>query len=367
MNSTPENGAFRPSGDDRAVAAWLLVCCVMVFIMVVLGGATRLTDSGLSMVRWKPLFGILPPLGEAEWRHLFRLYQEGPQYRTLNFWMQVDDFKAIFWLEYLHRLWGRLIGVVFIVPLLWFWLRHRLRPGLLPRLVAMLALGAAQGLLGWYMVKSGLVDRPDVSQYRLTAHLALAFAIYGYMLWVALGLLFPAAMKIHPLRRMAVAVAAWSALAIVAGAFVAGADAGHAYNTFPLMAGEFVPHDMFVLSPWPVNFFENTALVQFTHRIVAETLLGLVLWLWFRGMRAGVDRRAGRALHALALAAAVQVGLGIATLLSEVQIAIAVLHQGGALVLFSTALWLVYALGTLDSAGRAADGSLRPNKTAPAR
>ncbi len=367
MSSVGHEAAGLPGRDDRMVAAWLLLCCAMVFFMVVLGGATRLTDSGLSMVRWQPLFGILPPIGAAEWQEAFGLYQQSPEYRTFNFWMNVDDFKAIFWLEYLHRLWGRLIGLVFILPFLWFWLRHRLRPGLMPKLALMFALGGAQGLLGWYMVKSGLVERPDVSQYRLAAHLALAFAIYGYMLWVALALLFPAgegAPAAAGQRRFAVLVLAWSALTVVAGAFVAGTDAGHAYNTFPLMDGSLAPPGMFLLEPWPVNFFENTATVQFTHRILAEALLVLVLALWLRGVRAGARGRVRTALHGLAALGVVQVGLGIAALLSEVQIVLAVLHQGGALALFSAALWLVYELGAPDST---AAGSLRANSTAPAR
>ncbi len=356
MQATGHILSQTPSRDDRAVAMWLLLCCAMVFFMVVLGGATRLTGSGLSMVQWQPLFGILPPMSAAEWQETFRLYQQSPEFRTFNFWMTVADFKAIYWLEYLHRLWGRLIGIVFLLPFLWFWLRRRLRPGLTPRLALMFVLGGAQGLLGWYMVKSGLAERGDVSQYRLAAHLALAFAIYGYMLWVALGLLIPAGPaahgphRPHRPRRLAAVVLAWSALTVVAGAFVAGLDAGHAYNTFPLMDGAVVPEGMFLLSPWPVNFFENTATVQFTHRVLAESLLGLVLWLWIGGLRAGVAGRARHALHGLAAMAAVQFGLGIATLLSEVQIILAVLHQGGALALFSLALWAVYELGTPDSA-----------------
>ena len=344
-----------PSRDDRLVAVWLLLCCAMVFFMVVLGGATRLTESGLSMVRWQPLFGILPPMGDAEWQEAFGFYQQSPEYRTFNFWMKVDDFKTIFWLEYIHRVWGRLIGVVFLVPFLWFWLRRRLRPGLMPKLVFMFILGGAQGLMGWYMVKSGLVDRPDVSQYRLAAHLALAFVITGYMLWVVLGLLFPVrsgagVVSAPGLRRIGILVLAWSAVTIIAGAFVAGTDAGHAYNTFPLMDGSLVPQGMFELKPWPVNFFENTATVQFTHRVLAEVLLVLVLWLWIRGLRAGTAGRARAVLHGLAAVGVVQVGLGIATLLSEMQIALAVLHQGGALVLFSVALWLIYEFATPDSA-----------------
>jgi cytochrome c oxidase assembly protein subunit 15 len=364
----PERAGTR-SRDDRAVGIWLLVCCAMVFAMVVLGGATRLTESGLSMVNWHPITGVLPPMGDAEWAEAFRQYRQSPEFHRFNFWMTVEDFKPIFWLEYLHRLWGRLIGIVFIVPFLWFWLRGRVRRGHLGRLALVFVIGGAQGLLGWYMVKSGLVDRPEVSQYRLAAHLALAFAIYGYMLWLALGLLLPRAPGTPdagpaPPRRLARFVFGWSALTVVAGAFVAGLDAGLAFNTFPLMGETFVPDGLFLQAPWPVNFFENTATVQLTHRLLAETLLCLVLWLWVAGLRAGCQGRARRALHALAAMAVVQVGLGIATLLSAVQIGLAVLHQAGALTLFSLALWTVYELGTRESA---ATGTLRANSAAPSR
>ena len=175
--------------DQRQIAYWLLTCCVLVFAMVIVGGITRLTGSGLSMVEWKPVYGILPPLNDEDWQLLFEKYQQTPEYQHVNIGMDVEGFKSIFWLEYLHRILGRIIGLVFFLPLLYFWLRKKIPMGLKPKLIAMFVLGGLQGLLGWYMVKSGLVDRPSVSQYRLTAHLLLAVLVYAYMLWVALGLL----------------------------------------------------------------------------------------------------------------------------------------------------------------------------------
>ncbi|MEE2980442.1 MAG: COX15/CtaA family protein, partial [Pseudomonadota bacterium] len=204
------------SHDQRhRIAFWLLICCAMVFVMVVLGGVTRLTHSGLSMVEWQPVTGILPPLTDAEWQAAFERYRQYPEYQKLNRHMDVDGFKSIFWLEFIHRLWGRTIGVVFALPFLWFWWRGAIDRRLAPKLVFMFVLGGLQGLMGWYMVKSGLVDRPDVSQYRLTAHLALAFLVYGYMLWVALGLLFAggAAARRGP-HGLAMVVTAMAALTV---------------------------------------------------------------------------------------------------------------------------------------------------------
>lgn len=356
---------------DRAVAVWLGCCAAMVLVMVVLGGATRLNGSGLSMVTWRPLLGVFPPMSAAEWEAVFRAYQASPEFRTINFWMTVEDFKPIFWLEYVHRMWGRAIGVVFLVPYLWFLLRRRLERRLALRLAGVFALGAAQGLLGWYMVKSGLVDQPEVSQYRLAAHLALAFLIYGLLVWPMLKLLAPRPPRLasriaRRLHRLAKWTFGWIALTVVAGAFVAGIDAGLAYNTFPLMEGRVVPPLAFALEPWPYNFVENPALVQFNHRLLGIGLAGLVLWLWDRARRsrANVAWRARIAIDSLFAATLVQIGLGIATLLTQVAVPLAVLHQLGALVIFTLALWTVYELGTSDAA---APGALRANSNAPTR
>ncbi|MGE0387961.1 MAG: COX15/CtaA family protein [Gammaproteobacteria bacterium] len=330
---------------DRRIAWWLFACCAMVFVMVVLGGVTRLTDSGLSIVQWRPISGVLPPLDAAAWEREFENYKHYPEFQQLNRDMTLDGFKSIFWLEYLHRLWGRLIGIVFLVPFVYFLATGRLQPAIRRRLAAIFALGAMQGVLGWYMVMSGLVQRPDVSQYRLVAHLSLAFFLYGYMLWVALDLWrgggTPAP---RALRRAAVLCLALVCAAVVSGGFVAGTDAGFAYNTFPLMAGRWIPEEYARMEPFWRNLFENIAAVQFNHRVLtlSASLCAIALWWHARRTLAG---RARLALHALGAAALLQPALGIATLLLAVPVPLAAAHQAGGLVLFSVALWLVHALG----------------------
>lgn len=343
----------QPNPSDRrrrrVIAGWLIAVCAMVFVMVVLGGVTRLTHSGLSMVEWRPVTGWLPPLDEATWEDTFAKYREYPEYMELNVGMTLDEFKSIFWLEFLHRLWGRVIGVAFLVPFVFFVVRGWVDRRLMTHLGVIFVLGGLQGVLGWYMVKSGLVDRPDVSQYRLTAHLGAALVVLGYMLWVALGLLFP---EPHPAagRRpgtsmgLALTIVGLTTITVLSGGFVAGLDAGFAYNTFPLMDGELVPDNLFALSPLLLNFFEDITTVQFFHRLLAETILVLVAVFWFRTHKAGAPPRARLAVDLLALVAVCQVGLGILTLVLMVPVSIAAAHQGAAVVLFSVALWTVHEL-----------------------
>ena len=349
MASTIEPPADAGS-SRKQIACWLLACCGLVFAMVVLGGVTRLTRSGLSIVEWQPVVGTLPPLTSAEWHELFFKYQQTPEYQKVNPGMTLEGFKGIFWLEYIHRLLGRLIGLAFFVPLLYFMWRRALTAPLALKLGGIFLLGAAQGLLGWYMVMSGLVDDPRVSQYRLTAHLVLAFAIYAAMLWVALGLLdhtparAGAAAGLARLRRLAWVVTLLVAAMVVTGGFVAGIRAGLAYNTFPLMNGHFVPPEIFLIDPWYLNFFNNMATVQFDHRLGAWLLAVAVPWLWFEAGRAGLTGRARLLAHLLLAALAAQIALGIATLLHAVPVALAAAHQGGALVVFTVALALNHAL-----------------------
>jgi len=223
--------------DRRAIATWLFTMCGMVFAMVVIGGITRLTESGLSMVEWRALHDTFPPLSEAEWQRQFALYQRTPEFQVKNFWMTVDDFKTIYWWEWIHRTWGRLIGIVFIVPFLWFLVKGRVERALLPRLVFLLFLGGLQGGIGWWMVKSGLVDQPDVSQYRLAVHLTMAFVIQAFLFWTALDLWRGTFASGQPVRRRPMALSLLILFVVVSGAFVAGTDAGYIYNTFPLMNG----------------------------------------------------------------------------------------------------------------------------------
>ena len=328
------------------MAYWLLICCAMIAVIVVLGGVTRLTHSGLSIVQWKPVSGILPPLSEAEWEETFRLYQQFPEYQKLNRDMTLAGFKSIFWLEYIHRLWGRLIGLVFLLPFLYFLMKGLISESLLPKFIAMFLLGGSQGVLGWFMVKSGLVDRPDVSQYRLTAHLGLAFLIYGYIFWTAMGLLHPRAHSpdMPFLRRSAKALTALIVITVLSGGFVAGLDAGFAYNTFPLMGDRFIPEGMLLLDPPYRNLFENLTTVQFDHRILAMlTLLGTTL-LWGYSLVVSLPVRTRTALHGLFAGTVLQVVLGISTLLWVVPVPLAAAHQAGALILMTAALWAVFEL-----------------------
>jgi len=335
---------------QRALAYWLLAMCVMVYVMVLIGGFTRLTYSGLSIVEWKPLTGWLPPLTAEQWEAAFADYRRFPEYREINAGMTLDEFRTIFLIEYFHRLWGRLIGVVFLVPFVFFFARGWIDSRLLPKLLFMFILGGLQGALGWYMVKSGLVDEPDVSAYRLTAHLALAVAILGYMLWVAMELLGAHGGAAAPggaagRRRSAWGMVGLIFLTIVSGGLVAGNNAGFAYNTFPTMDGEWIPGALFALEPFMINFFEDVTTVQFEHRLLAlATVTGvLVIWVWTR--RAGMHRRARLAVNIMALTVLIQATLGIATLLLIVPLPLALLHQGGAVALFGSALWTAFEFG----------------------
>ena len=327
------NGIHTDEGRrQRIVAGWLLVVCAMIFVMVVLGGVTRLTFSGLSMVEWRPVTGWLPPLTHDAWQAAFEAYRQSPEYQKINVGMGLGEFQSIFWMEYLHRLWGRVIGVAYLLPFLFFLARGWLDRRLIVRLVVGLLLGGFQGWLGWYMVKSGLVDKPDVSAYRLVAHLAAALTIYGFLFWVALGLLRPNRGRPRP---GAVIVVILVATTILAGGFVAGLDAGFAYNTFPTMDGHWLPPGFFAMEPAWLSAFEDIGTVQFDHRVLALTTLVAVLLFWWR-------RRGRLSVDLLGAMAAVQVGLGIATLLLVVPVPLAAAHQAGAVILLTLALWATH-------------------------
>jgi cytochrome c oxidase assembly protein subunit 15 len=332
--------------QDRTVAWWLLVCCGLVFLMVVLGGFTRLTGSGLSMVDWRPLMGILPPLSDAEWQLVFDMYRNSPEYKMVNAGFGLEGFKGIFWLEYLHRLLGRLIGVVFFVPFVYFFIKGYVVRREWPKYLLMFVLGGMQGVLGWYMVKSGLVNVPQVSQYRLTAHLVAAFVIYAYMFWVAMSLLFPATQNAlrHPWYGKTLALFVLISVTIISGGFVAGLKAGKIYNTFPMMGDHWVPPGLMALEPFWRNFFDNMTTVQFDHRLLAITTFALVVAYWFRSRAVDLPARARPAAKALLHTAIVQIALGIATVLFAVPVILGAAHQGVAMILFTIALYLVQAL-----------------------
>ena len=332
--------------QNRAVATWLLICCGLVFAMVVLGGVTRLTGSGLSMVDWRPLMGILPPIGDAEWQRVFEMYQQSPEFLKVNSDFGVNEFKSIFWLEYLHRLLGRTIGLVFFVPFVFFFARGYIQRREWPRYLLMFVLGGMQGLLGWYMVKSGLVDVPHVSQYRLTAHLVAAFIIYAYMFWVAMSLLFPRSDNAtrHPWYGKMLALFILVTVTVISGGFVAGLKAGKIYNTFPMMGDHWFPPGLMALEPIWRNFFDNMTTVQFDHRWLAITTFVLVVVSWYKARKADLPARARPAVNALLHTAILQVALGIATLLLAVPVILGATHQAVAMLLFTVALYIVHAL-----------------------
>ena len=336
---------FAKSIQDRRVAVWLLVCCALVFVMVVLGGVTRLTGSGLSMVDWRPLMGWLPPLSDADWQRTFEMYQLTPEYLLINPDMDISGFKGIFWLEFLHRLLGRTIGLVFAIPFLYFLARGYIAGRHWPQYALMFVLGGSQGVLGWYMVKSGLIDNPHVSQYRLTAHLIAAFLIYAYMFWVAMSLLFPVAKgRRHTWYWKTVWLTGLVSLTIVSGGFVAGLKAGLIYNTFPLMGTHWLPPGLSALDPFWRNLTENLTTVQFNHRILAMSTFVLIVIYWLRARSSDLPLRARKGSNALLHTAILQVALGISTLLMGVPIALAASHQAVAMLLFTVALFCVHSL-----------------------
>lgn len=331
--------------NNRPVATWLLICCALVFAIVVLGGVTRLTGSGLSMVDWRPIMGVLPPLTDVQWEETFALYRQSPEFEKINVGMGVQGFKGIFWLEYLHRLLGRTIGIVFLLPFVFFLWTGRIRKYDLPRYLLMFVLGGLQGVLGWYMVKSGLVDNPHVSQYRLTAHLIAAFLIYGYMFWVAMGLLFPGEKagrsRLYP---WTLSLTGLITVTVISGGFVAGLKAGFGFNTFPTMGGQWIPEGLTMLEPAWQNLFDNPVTAQFDHRVLAITTLLAVTIYWAFARRERLPGRIRPGVHLLLAVAVSQVVLGVATLLLVVPTPLAATHQAVALVLFTVALYLCQGL-----------------------
>lgn len=335
--------------NDLLNARWLLLCAVMVFFMAIIGAVTRLTESGLSIARWEPVAGALPPLNEAQWQAEFDTYRQTPQYQKINKGMDMSDFKKIYFWEWVHRLWGRLIGLVFALPLLVFWMTRRVAEGYKVKYIGLLALGGLQGAVGWWMVKSGLIDNPAVSHYRLATHLGLALFLGSLLFWMALTLMRrDGALMMRPItstpciRRHGRVALLFLAMAILWGAFVAGLDAGMIYNTWPLMGGSFMPGEMWHMSPALLNIFENHAAVQFTHRWVAFTAFILVVTFAWR-VRSPI----------LGTAVFLQLCLGILTLLSHVALPLATLHQAGAMLTLAALLYELHRVllgaGTLSS------------------
>ena len=335
-----------PARSDRAVGLWLFAIAALIALMVVIGGLTRLTGSGLSITEWQPVTGVIPPLNQADWQAEFAKYQGTPQYELLNRGMGIAAFKSIYLWEWAHRLLGRVLGVVFLAPFLVFLWQKRIDSRIGSRLAIIFVLGAAQGVLGWWMVQSGLSDgRVAVSQYRLAAHLGLATVLFGYLFWTALEIVGAARTRIMPARWLTFSALGLSALVFVQmllGAFMAGLDAGRAFNTWPSYAGRWIPAGLFDLSPWWRNHFENHAMVHFQHRTVGYAVAVLAALLFSRLMVAGRPAKIA-GIHVAALIA-IQIALGVVTVLSSVALPLAALHQICALALFASTLWLAYTL-----------------------
>lgn len=330
------------------VGWWLMSIAGLIFLMVIVGGITRLTDSGLSITEWKPIMGALPPLSEAAWAEAFAKYQTIPEYILVNAGMSLSEFKFIFFWEWSHRLLGRFIGIAFAVPLVYFLLTRKIDRAMAPRLILLFLLGGAQGALGWYMVMSGLVDRVDVSQYRLTAHLGFAVALFIFSLWVAFDLLVPKERlekaATGSLTAITLAFTGLVFVQILLGGFVAGLDAGIGFNTWPLMDGALVPAGLYGESTFAASAFENVMTVQFNHRMVAYLVVIFAGILYALSLKTGVTKQQRQILDLLGLAVLGQVALGIFTLIYFVPLWLAAMHQGGALVVLGLALFYAYLL-----------------------
>ncbi len=349
--------AGHATSRSLAVAVWLWSIAALVFAMIVVGGATRLTDSGLSITEWKPLLGAIPPWSEADWLVAFDKYKQIPEYSLVNAGMSLDAFKVIYWWEWAHRFLGRVIGLAVALPMLGFWLAGQLRTGLTPKLIGLLALGGLQATFGWYMVSSGLAERVDVSQYRLALHLTTAFVIFGWVVWLARD----ESANFHhvtgeaassAVQRSAAVVALLVLSQVVLGAFVAGLKAGLIYNTWPDMNGAFVPADYWSTTPAYLSFFESHAAVQFNHRMTAYLLGAVALVHVAVVIRRPLDQSIRLSAYAVLAAIAIQMVIGIATLLAHVPISLGLLHQGGGALVLAVAIWHLHATYTAGIAAR---------------
>jgi cytochrome c oxidase assembly protein subunit 15 len=334
----------------RSVRIWLFAIAGLCFAIAVIGAITRLTESGLSMVEWKPLINDIPPLTTAQWDHVFDLYKQSPQYKQVTHGMSLPEFQGIFWWEWTHRLIAQLIGVAFAVPFLYFLLRRQLARRLVPYLVGLFVLGGLQGLLGWAMVASGLVDRPSVSHYRLAAHLSMDLTIYSLTLWTAFFVTRPRATLLVPanlrpaLEKHAMLALGALAITMVWGAFTAGLRGGLVYNTFPLMGGSFVPPDLLAYHPWWINFLASPGSVQFVHRMLAMTTGLILLALALRLRGPGIAAEPRKLATVLFLIVALQIALGILTVVNQVPVWLGALHQANAILLLGLVVRTLFLL-----------------------
>ncbi|SFN86252.1 cytochrome c oxidase assembly protein subunit 15 [Bizionia echini] len=323
--------------DNKKVIYWLLTGCVLIFIMVVVGGITRLTDSGLSMSDYKLITGTIPPLNDAEWQEAFALYQQYPEFQKLHSHFTIEDFKSIYFWEWLHRVIGRTIGLVFIIPFLYFLIRKQLTRKTIKKCIVLLGLGAFQGFLGWYMVKSGLVDRPDVSHFRLAAHLTTAFLTFAATLWVALDLIYPNKKVIDKkFRNLIIVSFILLIIQIIYGGFVAGLKAGLLHNHWPFMnEGKFMHHTVYILEPYYKNLIENPSGIQFIHRTLAYLVVASIFILWFKTREMTLTNLQQKSINALLILVGFQFLLGVLTIIYAVPLWLGVAHQVGAFFLLS--------------------------------
>lgn len=332
----------------RAVGIWLLICALIVYIMIIIGGLTRLTQSGLSMVEWEPIMGTIPPLSLTDWQDVFNKYKQSPEYLKINKGMSLPEFKNIFWWEYGHRVLGRFIGMLFFFPFLFFLIKGYIKGIWKVKLFGLFLLGGLQAMIGWYMVKSGLVNDPHVSQYRLAAHFGIALFIYVFMVWFMLDFLCGEQRREKlPLKTSTILLAKLIIFMMLTGAFVAGLKAGHIYNTFPKMGNVFIPKELFAMTQWWRNFFENPVTVQFIHRCLAYVVATVVCIVFFKGWRLAIKRSGlklrGNLLVMLTLTVA-QICFGIITLVKGVPVVWGGLHQATGVLLLTSVLFLAHRL-----------------------
>jgi len=331
--------------DNKKVFYWLLTGCVLIFIMVVVGGITRLTHSGLSISNYKLISGTIPPMNEVEWQEAFDLYKQYPEYQKLNNHFTLQNFKDIYFWEWLHRVIGRFIGVVFFIPFLYFLIKKQLTNPTIKKAIVLLILGGFQGFLGWYMVKSGLVDRPDVSHYRLAAHLTTAFITFAYTFWVALDIIYPNKKVIEKqLRNFIRITLGVLILQIIYGAFVAGLDAGFIHNHWPMMSeGKFMHETVYIeQSPIIKNFIEGKSGVQFVHRILAYIVVVLILVIWNKTRKKHLTKDQKNGVNALLLLVGIQFLLGVLTIIMQVPVWLGVAHQIGAFFLLTATTFVLH-------------------------
>lgn len=333
--------------QHRSIIIWLFTGCLLIAIMVVVGGITRLTGSGLSIVEWDVIMGTFPPLNEAQWEEMFQKYKQTPQYIHENFDFSTEEFKSIFWWEYIHRLLGRFIGMVFLIPFLFFYFTKKISKELMPKLLIIFVMGGFQGFLGWFMVKSGLSKDPMVSHYRLAAHLTTAFLTFGYTFWVALGLIYPKKLENDvatlKLKKYTNVFFILLLIQIIYGAFVAGLRAGKICNTFPLMCDSLVP-DIFSKGSFMHTIFETHMGVQFVHRTLAYLVLAFVLYIWWKVKKHEFSSQIKQAANVLLAIVSLQFLLGVITILYAVPISMGVIHQLGAFLLFAVTLFAMHRL-----------------------